>query len=130
MGLDQYAYTTDKEGNRKDFFYWRKHPAIQYWMESLWESKGRPNFNPTEMGGSFGDFNCAPVPLDKDDLLQLKKAVEENKLNYEACGFFFGESASPTSEHFSEEKEDDLAFITKALGYVEKGQPVYYTSWW
>lgn len=130
MGLDQYAYATDAEGNKETFHEWRKHPAIHYWMESLWESKGRPNFDEETMGGHLGDFNCAPVPLTKEDVLKLKEAVEDKTLNYNASGFFFGESAPPGHAFFDEEQADDLAFISKALEHLKTGKTVHYNSWW
>lgn len=130
MGLDQYAYINDESGNREDFFYWRKHPAIQSWMENLWESKGRPDFDEESMGGSFGAFNCAPVQLLEEDLKRLKQDIENDNLEYASTGFFFGSSFSPGDEYYQKQKERDLDFVSKALEYISQEKEVYYTSWW
>jgi hypothetical protein len=43
MGLDQFAYCIDNNGEKEELAYWRKHPNLQGWMENLWQSKGCPN---------------------------------------------------------------------------------------
>lgn len=140
MGLDQYAFsaravkqivvkvgskkvplTDQKEtrqvdfeqpGNAKLIYQWRKHPGLQGWMERLYYAKG----------GKEQSFNCVTVRLEKRDLDELKKTIDESALP-ETAGFFFG------SDDGSERKED-LAFIKKAYAEIRKGRIVFYTSWW
>ena len=33
MGLDQYAFSENKDGERTEIAYWRKHNRLQGWME-------------------------------------------------------------------------------------------------
>ena len=73
-------------------------------------------------GGVDRDFNCAPVVLTQEDLIDLQLAIEDDKLPH-TTGFFFGRSDGS-------EQENDLEFVRKALAEVEAGRTVYYTSWW
>jgi hypothetical protein len=121
MGLDMYAYTTDKEIPAVDFrppkhsqelFYWRKHPNLHGWMEQLYRSKG----------GKARLFNCVPVRIDLNDLDALEQVVNADALPFTE-GFFFGESEP-------DDKRDDLAFIQKARAAIADGDKVFYDSWW
>ena len=123
MGLDMYAYATEKASsaedfleldheNREEIFYWRKHPNLHGWMEALYRSKG----------GTEEDFNCIPVRLDPSDLDALEATVKGDALPLTA-GFFFGISDGS-------EKADDLEFIRKAREAIADGDTVFYTSWW
>jgi len=124
MGLDQYAFAIDKEDaidefsftrkeEVKSFQYWRKNNALHKWMADLYISKGG-----TE------EFNCVPVILTVDDLLELQKCIIEDKLT-PASGFFWG-----TLDYTEEDKKDDLEFVANALLYISQGKVVYYNSWW
>lgn len=113
MGLDQYAKVVNEDGSVDEFFYWRKHPNLQGWMENLYRSKGG-----TE------EFNCISLFLNADDLLSLKEDIENDKLPY-TQGFFFGESTGDDGE-----KENDLKFIDLALIQLNKGRKVFYRSSW
>jgi hypothetical protein len=119
MGLDQFAFATDNNGDKEELAYWRKHPNLQGWMENLWELKGRPNAHKN----SPNEFNCVPVELTYDDLNALEDAVRGYGLP-ETCGFFFG---SNSDDHY---KEQDLEFITKAREALDNGLVVTYDSWW
>jgi hypothetical protein len=121
MGLDMYAFTTREDIPPVDFadpadtaklFYWRKHPNLHGWMETLYRAKG----------GKDEQFNLAPVRLVVSDLDALEKAVRENALP-ETSGFCFGQSRA-------EEKNCDLKFICKARDAIASGKAVFYTSWW
>lgn len=119
MGLDQFAYCIDNNGEKEELAYWRKHPDLQGWMESVWVSRGRPNAhedNPNE-------FNCIPLELTYDDLDALEEDVTNNKLPV-TVGFFFG---SDSDEYY---KEQDLEFIKKAREALDSGLTVMYDSWW
>ena len=123
MGLDQYAYTVDNNGEREDLMYWRKHPNLQGWMEHKWREKGCPGkaADPHPMG--LSDFNCTPVELTAQDLVELEADVNGAALP-STEGFFFGDDSD---EYY---KEKDLEFIKKAREAIDAGLPVFYDSWW
>jgi hypothetical protein len=126
MGLDMYAFSTKaKPKTEVDFetknfepqdevAYWRKHPNLHGWMQSLYESKG----------GTSPDFNGDCVVLTLNDLEDLEHDIKQNDLP-DTSGFFFGESANN-----DEENEIDLLFVAKAREAIAEGKTVYYTSWW
>jgi len=127
MGLDQYAYAVMPHPNNTNLSYvwtheqsedkvfliaqWRKHPNIQGWMEKLYESKG-----------GEGVFNCQPVRVTFQDLVNLRHAVIHEKLPV-TQGFFFGES-------LPEDREIDLKFIDDAMKAIGQDMEIYYDSWW
>jgi hypothetical protein len=124
MGLDMYAYTIpadlasrdvdlklDGLAGRAELHYWRKHPNLNGWMEDLYFNKG---------GGEL--FNCATVRLTYGDLRALEQAILNGDLPH-TTGFFFGETDGS-------EREDDLAFVDKALQALAEGKAVYFDSWW
>lgn len=124
MGLDMYAFAIDKEDSIDQFSftrqegveyfkYWRKNNALHKWMADLYLSKGG-----TE------EFNCIPVMLTVDDLLNLQRAILEDNLK-PAEGFFWG-----SLEYHSDDKKDDLEFVANALLHISQGKVVYYNSWW
>lgn len=126
MGLDMYANRVKKgliteavdfniaenEETEQNIHYWRKHPNLHGWMESLYRKKG----------GQDENFNCVNVQLTEEDLVKLEKDIKEGNLP-KTSGFFFGESDGT-------EIEDDLSFIRKAKMAIKDGYDVYYTSWW
>ena len=123
MGLDQFAFAIDNNGEKEELAYWRKHPNLQGWMENLWESKGKPGLPEDHASDMMGDFNCIPVELNSDDLDDLEDAVRGSGLP-STTGFFFG---SDSDEHY---KENDLEFIRKAREALDAGLTVVYDSWW
>ena len=123
MGLDQYAFAIDNNGEKEELAYWRKHPNLQGWMEQLWENKGRPNLPEDHIEDMLGDFNCIPVELNSDDIDDFEDAVRGNSLP-ETGGFFFGENSD---DYY---KEKDLEFIQKAREALDAGLTVEYHSWW
>lgn len=78
MGLDQQAYTKDKEGTHHPIQDWRKHNALDGWMQNLWIDKG-----------NSGDWNCSELELHFDDIEQLEAAVVNDELP-ETGGFLWG----------------------------------------
>jgi hypothetical protein len=118
MGLDQFAYAVDKDNNKTELAYWRKHPNLQGWMENLWNSKGCPDAN--ENGA---EFNCVPVKLTKEDLDSLEQALDSNSLP-ETAGFFFG---SNSDDRY---RQQDVEFIAVARDALDNGLTVVYDSWW
>jgi len=143
MGLDQYAYavmphrensdfawawTRDDAGTVNEIAYWRKHSDLQGWMEALWLRKCEEQGVEPSVGepGSWFEgqvnFNCQPLRLSHDDLLELRAAVNADALPH-TTGFFFGESQP-------EDREDTLAFVEAALKAVSQDMEIYYDSWW
>jgi len=130
MGLDMYAYKTkfkpskevdfqdelqDVQDELDDLHYWRKHPNLHGWMESLYNEKGGQE-----------EFNCRPVQLTSEDIQRLATALLETKPDLpETVGFFFG-----SSEGSEDEIQDDLEFVKKAKQAIDEGYTVYYNSWW
>jgi hypothetical protein len=130
MGLDMYAYKTkfkpskevdfqdelqDVQDELDDLHYWRKHPNLHGWMESLYNEKGGQE-----------EFNCRPVQLTSEDIQRLATALLETKPDLpETTGFFFG-----SSEGSEDEIQDDLEFVKKAKQAIDEGYTVYYYSWW
>jgi len=123
MGLDMNAFATKaKPATEVDFstknfeetelHYWRKHPNLHGWMESLYYEKG----------GEADSFNCVPVVLDNGDLDVLEEDIKSGNLP-DTAGFFFGQSDG-------DEVDGDLEFIAKAREAIKNGMTVYYTSWW
>ena len=123
MGLDQYATARkgepqqDAEGytyyeDTMELAYWRKHPNLQGWMESLWHVKG-----------NSGEFNCVDLELTLDDLDSLEKSLDNEALP-ETVGFFFGGDAD---DHYA---EADREFIGAARAAIKQGYTVIYSSWW
>ena len=125
MGLDMYAFSTKaKPKSEVDFetknfkpeevHYWRKHPNLHGWMQSLYDSKG----------GTSDSFNGDCVVLDNEDLDNLEQDIRDYNLP-DTSGFFFGQS-----DNGDEEIKDDLEFVSKAREAIKEGKTVYYTSWW
>jgi hypothetical protein len=108
---------TDEEGfeyyeDSIELAYWRKHPNLQGWMESLYHKKG-------------GDesFNCIDLELDLEDLDALEESLDKEALP-ETAGFFFGGNAD---DHYA---EADREFIVQARAAIKQGYTIVYTSWW
>jgi hypothetical protein len=124
MGLDMYAYTTQKALITSDvdfvldqdlfepLHYWRKHHNLHDWMQRLYQAKG----------GQDPDFNLSPVALNRADLGTLELAIKAGDLP-DTGRFFFG--ASDGSE-----RDNDLAFIRKGREALQRGLAVFYVAWW
>ncbi len=125
MGLDMYAFSVPASVVKGDFDvntefknelqYWRKHNALHSWMENLYRAKG----------GDAESFNCIPVRLTKEDLNALIEDAKGHKLQ-SATGFFWGSQYDYNDEIANE----DIEFAHKALAEIDKGNAVYYDSWW
>jgi hypothetical protein len=99
---------------------WRKHPNLQGWMSELWEKKGRP-------GVLLADstFNNIELELTWEDIDQLEKDINENRLSQlNTVGFFFGSA----SDDYHRDK--DLEFIKNARCELFMGIRVFYNSSW
>lgn len=132
MGLDMYAYSCPKkyrknslevfrEEMEKDnvsfdnFFYWRKNRHLHNWMEQLYIEKGGEE-----------EFNCVIVELTLEDLDQLEKDLMSFKVqNMGSPGFFFG-----NQDYDPAQLAEDLDFVEEARNKINKGDCVFYDSWW
>lgn len=123
MGLDQYAYTLDQNGEKTELAYWRKHPNLHGFMEHLWHEKGCPTAPEQSDPAGLSNFNCVPLALDEDDLDRLEADVNGAALPA-TVGFFFGDNSD---EYY---KNKDLEFIAAARKALAEGKRVFYDSWW
>jgi len=123
MGLDQFAYSINSEGNKADLAYWRKHPNLQGYMSDLWEEKGKPGLVEDSSGDMLGDFNCIPLELTREDIEDLEDTILNNTMP-KTVGFFFG---NDSDDYY---REQDLEFVQKAKKALDNGSRVYYDSWW
>tara|TARA_Y100000593_G_C4311522_1_gene338616 strand:+ start:1325 stop:1696 length:372 start_codon:yes stop_codon:yes gene_type:complete len=123
MGLDQYGskvrteYDSDTRTTtitKTEIAYWRKHNALQGWMEQRWRDKG-----------GTGVFNCENLVLTSEDLDGLELAVRAQELP-ETTGCFFG----PDSREDEDERHADLKFIEDAREALDEGYEIEYSSWW
>ena len=139
MGLDMYAYAAARNGQMDEYWnrtldedvrgvieqpreiaYWRKHPNLHGWMESLWNEKGRPGIDK-----SFQDvmFNGVELELTWEDLDQLEEDIKNVRLP-STSGFFFGDDSD---DYY---REQDLEFVRKARAEIFTGLKVFYNSSW
>jgi hypothetical protein len=84
-------------------------------MENLYRAKG----------GDAESFNCIPLRLTEEDLNALIEDAKGHKLQ-SATGFFWGGAYDYNDEIANE----DIEFAHKALAEIDKGNAVYYDSWW
>jgi len=122
MGLDQYAYVSQngkQDDDSREIAYWRKHNRLQGWMENKYIDNGGKE-----------QFNCVAVELTIDDIEQLDVVIN-NRMLPETGGFFFGsDSYSDYEDEQYGYKNDDLDFINKAREELNKGNKLFYSSWW
>ena len=117
MGLDQFAHFRPPPTSS---FQWRKHAALQEYMERLWVE---------ETGNSADSMNCEDLSLGADDIKNLRKAIVSGFKNCRSDGgFFYGhQHQDATIERY---KEHDLQFCDEALKAIERGECVTYSCWW
>lgn len=130
MGLDMYAWKTKKENikendeNAIELAYWRKHNRLHGYMGNLWESKGCPNQHEDNY-----EFNCTPMELNKQDLLDLRQVIKKKEMP-DTDGFFFGHDSYDEGEYQEKVDKYDLKFVTDGLRAIRQGYKVVYDSWW
>ena len=122
MGLDQFAFSKDENGEKTEIAYWRKHNRLQGFMEELWITQE----------GNSEEFNCVDLELTEEDLNKLEKAVITYNLP-QTGGFFFGQDSyeyrNDQDTHYSD-YEDDVAFIAKGREVLANGDTLIYSCWW
>lgn len=114
MGLDQYGYSKDSNGNKTDLQYWRKHSALEGWMQDLYRYKGKS-----------GDGNGKDFELVSSDIDRLEEDVSLRQLPYTTY-FFSGDNSRESDLNF----ERDVNFVNAARKEIEKGNRVFYSSNW
>ena len=146
MGLDQYAYVAARAGQRAEYWdgaeldqygksvntkvseprelaYWRKHPNLQGWMESLWKRRmheSNQDIDESEWGSAF---NGIELELTMEDLDELERVIKKRQLP-KTQGFFFG---NDSDQHYY---QHDLEFIQQARAELFMGLKVFYNSSW
>ncbi len=116
MGLDQYAESRDSNGESTQISYWRKHSALQGWMQKLWAIRtGKPE----------NDLNCHELEITAEDLHQLWTSITNQTLP-KTQGFFFGDDSSQDAS----KRGNDLEFVSKAAEAIEAGDKVFYSCSW
>lgn len=100
---------------KKEIKYWRKHNALHAWMEELYRAKG----------GDALSFNCIPVRLTREDLDKLINDARSRVLKSK-LGFFWGSQY----DYSLEDAQSDIDFAHMAQAEIDKGNEVYYDSWW
>jgi hypothetical protein len=147
VGLDQYAYVAARAGQQNEYYegaefdedareyvntkvtkprelaYWRKHPNLQGWMESLCKRKMHDANRDIPQSDWGSSFNGIELELTAEDLDDLEKAVKKRKLPA-TSGFFFG---NDSDQHYY---EHDLEFIKNARAELFMGLKVFYNSSW
>ena len=136
MGLDQYAYSRNKDsqlnGTMTDEDYdnikyeWRKHARLQVFMRDLYKEK-----NPDAQEGSFGvGFNGDDLlELDTKDLEKLGKEIKEDYFNsFADDGYFWGQQFQ--EESAKEYKDQDKNFVKWARQELKDGNKVFYSCSW
>lgn len=147
MGLDQYAYVAAREGQNAEWWdgaeldpdtrdyrnakvtkprelaYWRKHPNLQGWMESLWKRRMHESNQEIPESEWGSGFNGIELELTLEDLDDLERAVTHGQLPA-TQGFFFGDNSD---QHYFNQ---DLEFIRQARAELFLGLKVFYNSSW
>ena len=137
MGLDQYAYSRNKDsklnGTMADEDYdnikyeWRKHARLQVFMRDLYREK-TPKDQREEGGFNLG-FNGEPLELNLEDLEKLGKEIREDYFNsFADDGYFWGQQFQ--EEQVKEYKMQDQNFIKWARQELKDGNKVFYSCSW
>jgi len=119
MGLDQYLYLRGEGDEPEEIFYWRKHPDLHGFMASEWLSL------PENSGKGAESFNCEVLTMTEGIVERLEACTRPNSHTQlpETQGFFFGQSDG----YYEDQDRKAVEFMK---GAIEKGQEVYYYSWW
>ena len=106
-------YVNKKVSKPRELAYWRKHPNLHGWMETLAEQKKL----------KYDSFNGVEMELTAEDLDALERDVKKRQLPA-TSGFFFGNNSD---QHYYDQ---DLAFIKAARTEMFMGLKVFYNSSW
>ena len=120
MGLDQYLFVKESEdAESREVFFWRKHPNLHGFMTAEWLAL------PENAGKSPDEFNCQPLYITPEIVERLDACTRPNAQDElpPTTGFFFGVS----DDYYDDQDRKAVEFMRGAL---ERGQQVYYDSWW
>lgn len=117
MRVDQWVYfypgrkpnskVNFKCKNTDELFIWCNHYKLDYYMYNLYKKKD----------GVY-EFNSQKVWLSKEDILNLREEILNNKFFYDVFSSYDNE----------EQKNEDLEFCSLALEKIEQGFQIYYTN--
>jgi hypothetical protein len=166
MGLDMYAYSVPEDQAINDFghlpcerteiHYWRKHPNLHGFMETLWRRRLEHDWDAyvevqqkvaahrdTEKGEPVPEGEDANLDFTLDELLGdwgafNGQAVRLDKHDLNLLKVMVEAGVLPHTQGFffgestgePEEVQDDLKFVEDALAAIKEGKAVYYNSWW
>ena len=105
---------------------WRKYWPLHEWMHDLWWSRLTEEERADHYNIAKNTFNCVELELKEGDLGDLEKAVESGKLD---------DDEKELVEHGSDyqigdDRLDMLRFIKESRLQINKGNQVFYNSWW
>lgn len=148
MGLDMNLYKTKKTDtftfynnyyldkcDMEELYYWRKHSDLHGLMEEIYLSKlddiifdveeyeEENNVSITWKDDLYDDFNCIPLILEKEDVIDIIERHKNNEIP-EARGFFWGESEKSDFDESLKEFED----VLKNTDW--DNEMCIYNSWW
>lgn len=118
MGLDQYAFSNPPTRD----FQWRKHAMLQAFIEMKIDQGQLQPDKPDE------SFNCNPVELTKDVVLEIRDRLMFGLMPESAGGFFYGHQMQ--HEQAAHYRDQDLEFTTWALHEMDHGNQVFYDCWY
>ncbi len=128
MGLDMYAFSVERADKTTAYktqadyqpddegaliFKWRKHGALHQWMRDLYY----------ESGGEDDTFNLVNLAISKTVLYELEDDLRSSQVEGSMGNHYFGELTE-------EEIANDLEFTRIAREHIDRGNVVYYSSWW
>ena len=136
MGLDQYAYSRNKDSKlngamtEEDYsnieYEWRKHARLQVFMRDLYREKNS-NTNKGDLGLGFNSE--ANLELTIDDLEKLEEAIKNKYYDFFAAdGFFWGQQFQ--EESVKEYKDQDKNFVKWARQELKDENKVFYSCSW
>lgn len=105
-----YLNGQEDDNTSAELGYWRKHPNLHGYIVQTFAD---------------GVDECQPIPLTAENLEQILKATEEDRLPH-TTGFFFGQS-------YPEQKPETIKILREALAWLKSGRPgrkvIYCASW-
>lgn len=124
MGLDHWIERKlPIKAHKEELICWREEPAIHDWFERLAVKKGM----------EFESFNGIPVRIKKRHIKQLIKDINNDNLDYDRVGFFFGSNIMEP-EDLAEWKHERISELSELLQTMKEGKDFaykyYYNSWW
>ena len=134
MGLDQYAHcvkrcnviddfsfkwgrllsdgVTDELNNNLEFDYWRKFIPLDRWAYKIYLKKG-----------GKGEFNCAEIKLNKEDLDELNTLAQTDEFYQNG---YYGDAKKERELEY----DHLMKFIEDAKTAIAEGDAIYYSNWW